>query len=156
MRNQACPSWWFKYLRIYNNFISSLTKGRPNMNKIILLGIASIVSTQYSAPHNHLLRQIELREIDAFDGYGNMASMSIIILIWMLMVYGPKTQKSGQHIFGNSTQNSTETMIPKLPQNSIKCHKKGCVHWNSHAFTNMHFPISRSAQIKKLKKTNPT
>ena len=29
-------------------------------------------------------------------------------------------------------------------------------HWNSHAFTNMHFPTSRSAQIKKLKKTNPT
>ena len=38
------------------------------MNKIILLGIASLVPTQYSAPHNHLLRHKELREIDAFDG----------------------------------------------------------------------------------------
>ena len=81
------------------------------MNEIILFGIASIVPTQYSAPHNHLLRHIELREIDAFDGYGNMDSMSIIISIWMLMVYGPKTQKSGQHIFGNSLQNSTDRKL---------------------------------------------
>ena len=62
------------------------------MNKIILLGIASIVSTQYSAPHNHLLRHIELSEIDAFDGYGNMDSMSMIMSIWMFAAYGPKTQ----------------------------------------------------------------